>query len=273
MTEPDQSHRSAELISYLASFLTEHKRDLLPRLILNRTRHVTVVLEDIHKSHNASACLRSCDCFGIQDVHIIENRNKYTVEDPIALGAAQWLTAKQYNEPGGKNTEACLSSLKSAGYTIVMTSPHQADCELESYDVSKKTALIFGNERDGASPMAREMSDYVMRVPMFGFTESINLSVAVAVVLHHLVWRTRDLDLPWQLSTEERDELLLGWVRAATGKRLEFLEQRFFEEDWQSADQLNQLNAWPDWPHVASTVPLERRSRSWNIESSEEPST
>jgi tRNA (guanosine-2'-O-)-methyltransferase len=273
MTGKNPRTQSTALVHYLASFLSDHKRDLLPRLLLNRTRHLTVVLEDIHKQHNASACLRSCDCFGVQDVHIIENYNEYMVADSIALGASQWLTTRQYNAEGAENTEACLASLKAAGYSIVMTSPHKADCDLETYDASQKTALVFGNEKSGASPVVRQMADHVMRVPMHGFTESFNISVAVAVVLHHLVWQMRELALPWQLSTQERDDLLLDWVRTACNKRREKLEQRFLLEVWQSDEQSDQIDTWPNWSTVSSVVPLERRSRSWNTESSEEPST
>lgn len=262
MTDNGTRSQSTAMVHYLASFLSDHKLDLLPRLLLNRTRHLTVVVEDIHKPHNASACLRSCDCFGVQDVHIIENYNEYQVADSIALGASQWLTTHQYNAAGGLNTATCLNRLRDDGYSIVMTSPHKADCDLETFDVSQKTALIFGNEKSGASPVVREMADHVMRVPIHGFTESFNISVAVAVVLHHLVCQMRERKIPWQLSTSERDDLLLDWVRTASNKRREKLEKLFLEEVWQSPEQLAQIEAWPDWPNVSPTVPLERRSRS-----------
>jgi tRNA (guanosine-2'-O-)-methyltransferase len=271
MTDIDSRDQSTALVHYLASFLSDHKLDLLPRLLLNRTRHLTVVLEDIHKHHNASACLRSCDCFGIQDVHIVENYNEYMVADSIALGASQWLTTQKYNAEGGENTEACLTSLKEAGYSIVMTSPHRANCDLETYDATQKTALVFGNEKSGASPVVREMADHVMRVPMHGFTESFNISVAVAVVLHHLVWRMRELKLPWQLTNDERDELLLEWVRTASNKRQARLEELFLTEIWPDAERLAQIEAWPDWSTVSSIVPLERRSRSCSNELFDEP--
>jgi tRNA (guanosine-2'-O-)-methyltransferase len=272
MTDNEPRSQSTALLHYLASFLSDHKRDLLPRLLLNRTRHLSVVLEDIHKPHNASACLRSCDCFGVQDVHIIENYNEYKVADSIALGASQWLTTRQYNAEGGKNTEACLQALRDDGYSIVMTSPHKADCDLESFDVNQKTALVFGNEKSGASSVVREMSDHVMRVPIHGFTESFNISVAVAVVLHHLVWRMRELDLNWKLTTAERDELLSEWVWTASNKRAEKLRERFLSEVWNSEEELAQIEAWPDWPTVSPSVPLERRSRSWSLESDDEDS-
>lgn len=245
-----------DLRAYLATFLTDHKRELLPRLLLNRTRHLAVVVEDIYQPHNASACLRSSDCFGVQDVHVIENRNEFTTNRAVSLGAGQWLTVHRYD--GRNSTMDCLNGLRRSGHTIVMTSPHAADCDLETYDIRQPTALVFGNEKDGASDTVRHMSDHVMRIPMFGFSESFNISVAVAVCLHHLVWRMRQLDLNWQLTLEERETLLMEWVRCASGKRLAALEAKFIAE----RDVLSQsLEAWPDWSTVQPDAPLEQGNR------------
>ncbi len=261
MTE-SQLQYQRELTSYLAGFLTPHKRELLPHLLMHRTRHLTVVIEDIHHSHNASACLRSCDCFGVQDVHIIENRNEYDVNHAVALGASQWLTIEKFNDPEADNTTTCLNELKSRGYSIVMTSPHQFDTELETYDISQKTALVFGNEKDGASATVRQLSDHVLRIPMFGFTESFNISVAVAVALHHLVWRLKQLDISWQLQPEERDELLRQWVRIASGRKLRQLQQRFRDAVWNPDEPVDESQLWPDWSTVLVDPHPERKHRS-----------
>jgi tRNA (guanosine-2'-O-)-methyltransferase len=237
-----------ELTSYLAGFLTPHRKDLLQRLILERTRHLTVVVEDICHAHNASACLRSCDCFGIQDFHVIENRNRFDVAVDIARGATQWLTMHRHDhsESQPDSTRACIEKLRKDGYQIVVASPHEANCELETYDISKPTALLFGNEKEGVSPNAMQLATHIMRVPMYGFTESFNISVAVAVCLHHLVWRMRQLDVDWQLSPVEREELLHDWVRISTGHRLQALEKRF-NEDRSSSGEMPRPDFWPDW--------------------------
>lgn len=245
-----------EFRSYLATFLSEHKLDLLPRLLLNRTRHLSVVVEDIYQPHNASACLRSCDCFGVQDVHIIENFNEFSASSGVALGSSQWLTLNQYD--GDNATADCLNSLRDAGYSIVVTSPHDADCDLETYDVTKPTALLFGAEKDGASKTALAMADHVMRIPMFGFTESFNISVAVAVCLHHLVWRLRASDVDWRLSRDECESILTDWTRCASAKRLEALEARFATH----REELSRdLPPWPDWNTVNPDAPRERGNR------------
>ena len=241
-----------DLCSYLAQFLTDNRKELLLRQLQERTRHLTVVIEDIYQQHNASACIRSCDCFGIQDVHLIENRNEFIASKDVALGASQWLTMHRYNDASHQpdSTSACLQQLKTSGYQIVMTSPHNSDCDLETYDISHKTALVFGNEKEGASETVRQHADHVMRIPMYGFTESFNISVAVAVCLHHLVWRMRQLDIDWQLPVDQRDDLLLHWVRASNSKRLQSLERRF-RETQESADGIESIPLWPDWDALA----------------------
>lgn len=243
-----------DLRTYLASFLSDHRRELLPRLLLHRTRFLTVVVEDIYQSHNASACVRSCDCFGVQDIHIIENNTTYEVNDKVALGSAQWLTTQRY-----ENTASCLQSLKDRGYSIVMTSPHEPTCELETYQLTKPAALVFGNERFGASNTVREMADDVLRIPMYGFTESFNISVAVAVCLHHLVWKMREAGLPWQLPDDEREGLLDEWVQAASEGRMTSLQKRFNE--LVAAGNPPPLDGWPHWENISPIPPAGRANR------------
>ncbi len=229
MSAPDYD---AYLCAYLASFMSEHRRSLLPEVLLNRTRHLTVVLEDLNKPHNASACLRTCDCFGLQDVHIVENQNQFHAHRDIARGAPQWLTLHRHRDLD-ENTRPCLQSLKDAGFQIVMTSPHEPDCELETYDISRPTAIVFGNEKFGASETVREMADHVMRIPMHGFAESFNISVALGVCLHHLT-EAAATDPDWRCLLEERVlSLIRDWVQTANAKHLPSLKQRF-DELWQS---------------------------------------
>ncbi|MFP6765658.1 MAG: RNA methyltransferase [Planctomycetaceae bacterium] len=259
MNETPRYHR--ELCSHLAGFLSEHKRELLPRLLLNRTRHITVVVEDIHKEHNASACLRSCDCFGIQDVHIVENYNEYTGNREVSLGAEKWLTLSRFNAPDQDNTTRCLESLRERGYRIVMTSPHAPTCDLPGYDASQPTALLFGNEKNGVSDRGRELADDVMRIPMYGFSESFNISVAAAVALNHLVYQMRQQKVAWQLSEVERDEILLAWVRASSGRKRQSLEDIFRSDIWNDDQAAEEAELWPDWSAIEPAPQLERKAR------------
>src|SRR4030042_2486900 len=168
-----------KLIKYLEQFVTERRLQLINRVLSQRTRYITVVLEDIYQSHNASAVLRSCDCFGIQDVHIIENRNTYQLNPDVALGSNKWLTLYKYTREQN-NTATALTKLKKTGYRIVATTPHANGCPLQEFDLHKgKTALVFGTELEGLTGNATTMADEFLTIPMAGFTESLNISVTV----------------------------------------------------------------------------------------------
>lgn len=214
---------------HLLEYVTPHKQELFEQVIQERTRHLTVVLEDIYQSHNASACLRSCDCFGVQDAHIIENYNQYKLNPGITRGSTRWLTLHRYNK-GSTNTLDCLNALKHQGYQIVATSPHAGESQLEEYDVTRKTALVFGAEKEGVSQVIRDQADGFLRIPMFGFTESFNISVSVALCLHHLAHALRKSDVEWKLSEEEQFEIKYAWVRKAARKWVPQLEKQFLSD-------------------------------------------
>lgn len=260
------------LYAALAQFLSPHKRELFERNVAFRTRHLTVVLEDIYQSHNASACLRSCDCFGIQDVHIVEQRYAFRPNRDIALGATKWLTLHRYRgrasdapdlthagsaapafsicqEPDAPRpadpratragdglprpadaTRQCFQQLRKAGYRIVVTAPRADAVPLEEYDIRSKTALVFGTELEGATEFALQAADQRLTIPMFGFTESFNISVAVAICLHHLVWKLHHSDVSWRLSPEEQVAVRLQWAYSVLRKRWRPLVERALRE-------------------------------------------
>ncbi|QZE13622.1 RNA methyltransferase [Halosquirtibacter laminarini] len=202
-----------EIIQHLESFATEARTSLFDRVIENRTRYLTVVLENIFQAQNASAVLRSCDCFGIQDVHIIENNNEFNVHQEIAMGSSKWLDIHKYNEQEN-NTRTALKNLKEQGYRIVATTPHERDVFLQDFDLSKgKTALVFGTELTGISDIVREEADEFIKVPMFGFTESFNISVCASLVMQDLATRIRKESIPWQLTEEEKHEIKFEWLK------------------------------------------------------------
>ena len=212
----------------LSGFVTENRLKRIEEVLQFRTRHLTVVLEDIHKPQNAAAVLRSCDCFGIQDVHIIENQNKFEPNPDVELGSLKWLTIYKYNSKE-ENTADSIASLKKNGYKIVVTSPHKNDCTIEELDITKKTALFFGTEMRGATPAAFEQADGFVKIPMVGFTESLNVSVSAAVSLFILTSRLRRSSVDWKLSEEEETEIRLQWLRNSIQKP-ELLEKEFFDK-------------------------------------------
>ncbi|MBN1198886.1 MAG: RNA methyltransferase, partial [Bacteroidales bacterium] len=205
------------ILAYLLTFISENKQQKFREAVRLRTRHITIVLEDIYQPHNASAVLRSCDCFGIQDVHIIENKNNYQVNPDVAVGSAKWLTLQNYNQDQN-NTPGCLTKLKNQGYQIVAATPHLDSETPESFPLDKKVALLFGTELRGLSPDALQRADQFIRIPMVGFTESLNISVSAAIILYTLTRRLRLSEIDWKLSDEEETDILISWASAMIKK-------------------------------------------------------
>ena len=204
-----------DLIEYLKEFISEARWQRINEVLDKRIERLTVVLEDIYQPHNASAVLRSCDGFGIQDVHVIENNNEFDASSEVTIGADQWLSIHRYNKPKTDNVSACFSSLKEKGYQIVATTPHENDHNLDELDISKPTALVFGTELDGVTEQVLELADIFVKIPMSGFSESFNISVSAAICLYDTSTRLRN-SVPradWALSEERREELLLEWVK------------------------------------------------------------
>lgn len=217
-----------ELIDFLSEYVTPPRLSRMRSVLEKRTRHLCLVMEDIYQSQNASAVLRSCDCFGIQDVHIIENHNVYEINPDVALGASKWLSLYKYNNRE-HNTSDCLTHLKEAGYRIVATSPHRNDLLLEELPVDQRTALLFGTELKGLTQEATGMADAFVKIPMLGFTESFNISVSAAICLYHLGAKIRETVRGWMLSEEEKTDLLLEWIKQSV-KNPESLIQYFFDQ-------------------------------------------
>ncbi|HZL11375.1 MAG TPA: RNA methyltransferase, partial [Prolixibacteraceae bacterium] len=217
------------LIEFLSEFITTERLALFNKILSLRTNYLTVVLEDIFQTQNASAVLRSADCFGIQNVHVIENRNKFQVNADVVRGASNWVSVNHYNEES-MNTVNAIRKLKQDGYRIIATSPHEHDVDLETFDLEKgKAAFIFGTERPGLTDIAKNEADEFMKIPMVGFTESLNLSVSVAVTMHHLTHKLRSHpSIHWQLTDDEKQKLLLNWLRMSI-KRADLLEKKFEE--------------------------------------------
>jgi tRNA (guanosine-2'-O-)-methyltransferase len=202
-----------ELIDYLSQIITPKRFELFQKVVSQRTRYLTVVLEDIFQSHNASAVLRSCDCFGVQNVHLVENYNQFEVNPEVDMGSSKWLTLKHYNEEGN-NTIKAINQLKADGYRIVATTPHEGAVNIEDFDLNKgKVALVFGTELKGISNDVKENADEFLKIPMYGFTESFNISVSVALILHNLSSHMRSGGVDWPLNEVERDEVLLDWMK------------------------------------------------------------
>lgn len=229
MIEPDLPESQIDnVIAYLSGFITETRLERLQTVLEERTRHIVVALEDIYQPHNASAVIRSCDGFGIQDLHIIENDHRFSVSKGVTIGSDKWITKYRYNKKGN-NTARCINFLKDKGYRIVAASPHENDIEIQDLDIRKKTALVFGTELDGLSNNALEMADMNVAIPMYGFSESFNISVSVAICLSHLSYNIRQQQIQWKLNETEKQQLLLQWIINSV-KEPELLIKRYMKQ-------------------------------------------
>jgi len=213
-----------ELVGYLLQYATDNKRKKIQEVIHKRTRHVTIVLEDVFQTHNASAVVRSAECFGIQDMYVIEKRNEFKPVLGVAKGSSKWIDCHTFD-----NTTVCIKELKKNGYKIVATSPHKTSCFLHDLNIDNKTALLFGTEAIGLSQEALDLSDEFVTIPMFGFTESFNISVSVAICLYDVMQRLRKSSLNWQLSDKEIIDIKLQWLRKII-PGVDIIERDFFKK-------------------------------------------
>jgi tRNA (guanosine-2'-O-)-methyltransferase len=212
----DDSLRS-ELIHYLSSFISEKRKARFDAVIAHRMQHLRIVLENVYQAHNASAVLRSCESFGIQHVHFIENGNHLKISDDVAMGSSNWLSIHRHNR-SANNTIDAISELKKMGYRIVATSPHKNDCTIDQLPVDKKLALLFGTEIDGISQDVFEHADEFVKIPMYGFTESFNISVCAALCMYELTTRIRKEVGNYLLSEEEKTAVYFDWLRNSVEK-------------------------------------------------------
>ncbi|WMI64580.1 RNA methyltransferase [Aestuariibaculum sp. YM273] len=197
-----------KLLEYLETYLTDSRREKFHKVLEQRTKHFTVATEDVYQLHNTSAVIRSCDVFGIQEVNIVEERNSKRIDREIAMGAQKWVDLNRYH-----TVKDCIADLKQKGYQIVATTPHTNDCELHEFDATKKSCFFFGRETEGLSDEVLNAADSYLKIPMSGFTESLNISVSAAIILQHVTTKLKQSNVDWQLTEEEKLEKRLDWVK------------------------------------------------------------
>lgn len=219
--------QESQLLLHLEQFVSDHKKQFIDHVLAHRTRHITVVLEDIYQSQNASAVVRTCECMGLQDIHIVENTAKYDVNVRVLKGSNKWVNLIRYRNKGENNTGRCMDMLREKGYRILVADP-SAECRsVHDLDVHEgKLALVFGNELRGLSTFAWEHADEKIRIPMYGFTESLNISASVAISLSSLINKMKQSETDFGLSQQEKDEIRLNWYRKIV-RRSETLEREF----------------------------------------------
>lgn len=219
--------QESALLDFLLEYITPERKVKFEKVLEQRTRHITLVLEDIFQAQNASAVLRSCDLTGIQDVHIVENQYTYDINPDVVVGSTKWLNLNKYNQ-NSFNTLDAYDSLREKGYRIIATSPHETGYTPDDLPLDKPIALVFGTEKTGLSAEALSNADGYIRIPMVGFTESYNISVSAALLLYTLTNRLRKSDVNWPLQAFEKQQLMLQWCKN-TIKRVGMLEKEFLK--------------------------------------------
>jgi tRNA (guanosine-2'-O-)-methyltransferase len=213
-----------EYLAYLEDILTENRKERFLEVLKNRTNHFTIAVEDVFQFHNTSAVMRSCEVFGIQELNIVEQRFGKDIDKEIAMGAQKWVDINKYDTIGN-----CIDTLKEKGYQIIATTPHNDSCLLHEFDVTKKSALFFGTEKEGLSEEVMSKADGYLKIPMVGFTESLNISVSAAIIIQDLTNRLRQSDVKWQLSDNEILEKRLLWAKNSI-KDIKRIEGRYYSE-------------------------------------------
>lgn len=197
-----------QLLEYLEGFISEERKQRFLQILEERTKYITVAIEDVYQLHNTSAVIRSCEVFGVQEAHIIEGRFGKRLDKNIAMGAQQWVDVHRH-----ENTDKCIAALRRQGYQIIATTPHNDSCILQEFEIQGRTAFLFGTEREGLSKEAMEGSDGFLKIPMSGFTESLNISVSAAIILQHLTNSLHESELPWRLSEDEKLIKRIDWTK------------------------------------------------------------
>lgn len=211
------------LLSYLEDFITEERKAKFEHILQQRTNHFTVAIEDVYQMHNTSAVVRTCDVFGIQQAHLVEQKFGKRLDAKIAMGAQKWVDTHRYQD-----TKSCINSLKSKGYAIVATTPHNDSVMLQDFDITQKSAFFFGTEKEGLSNTVFEQADGFLKIPMVGFTESLNISVSVAIILQSLTQRLKQSQVDWKLSADEKLAVQLDWTQKSI-RSVEDVLQRYNE--------------------------------------------
>lgn len=218
-----------QITEHLKGFVTPNRFERMSQVLQSRTSYVSVILEDLYQPHNASAVMRSCDCYGVQNVYTVENRNPLDVSSGVTMKAHQWLTLHRYRSHTD-NLQQCLDDVRNAGYVIAATSPHTDDVVLDDMPLDRPIALMFGTEKEGITPRALDMADVRVRIPMYGFSESLNISVSAAICLYQTVQRLNNKFSREELGLDsaEKTEILYKWLKGSV-KQSDLIEQKYLD--------------------------------------------
>lgn len=197
---------SSLIVQQLLQKFSSEKAHSIAKILAARTYHITLVLEDLFHEHHVATMIRTAECFGIQDAHLIKVRHQIPLFNSISKGAQQWVSIHEYS-----SSKACLSALKSQGYKIVATVPDNNALALHELPLEHKIALCFGTERQGLTADVLEQADYRITIPMKGFTQSFNVAQSASIIMYDVIRRLEQSSINWTASNEEQYALLQKW--------------------------------------------------------------
>jgi len=201
-----------EIIFRLKEFVTESRFQLFEKVLNERTDYVSLLIENIYQSHNASAIVRTAEALGVQELYVYERKNSFSPNEEISLGAQKWLNIQRYNE-SDITTAELFSQFKSKGYRIIATTLHEKAVSLEQLNLYKgKMLFLFGTEKEGLTDEFKSYADEFLKIPMYGFTESFNVSVSVGIILYQIITNLRQTNIPYRLPDEEKDKIMIDWL-------------------------------------------------------------
>lgn len=201
-----------EFYEMLKSELTPHKVELFQQKVSMRTRHFSLGLEDMMKSQNASALMRTADAFGVHGVHVYDKNERFNVASGISKGVEKWLDVQFFNTYDQGETLVWVNRLKKNGKKLYVTALDQRAKPLHDLDPTVPATICFGNEKEGISPRLLELADEVIYIPMKGFVESFNVSVSCGIALHHLTLGMERSGIKRGLTGDDEVTTLIQWA-------------------------------------------------------------
>jgi tRNA (guanosine-2'-O-)-methyltransferase len=198
-------------IALLEQHLTANRLERLREVLAMRTRRLTLVLENLYHPENANGVLRTAECVGLQEVHLIQEKFAWKYNRNIARGSGKWLEVGEWSE-----ADTCYTRLKQQGYALVATSAAPGSLAPDALPLDRPLAIIFGNESVGVTEKALSLCDYRVHIPMAGLTESYNIGVSAGILLYELTQRIRSQSPEkWQLPTSDAQDVYEDWLKKA----------------------------------------------------------
>ena len=193
-------------------------------------------MEDLIDPHNVNAVFRTGECLGIQKFHVIDNEQHFHVGKGVSKGSTKWIDIDCYDAEGGLNSESAIQKIKDKGLRLLVTSPSAKAIPINEIDISKPLALVIGNERDGVSDIMKRSADQLISIPMYGFTESFNVSVASAILIHSLSNRIHQEVVNWEISEQVKANYRFEWYKKSMARPDYY--QKFFVKAYEAEKNL-----------------------------------